>query len=607
MTKAKNKTKRDRSSWIDHFIVVVVCILGASVIYLLQQTLSIDNDIDLVKQQISSILQVVHGSDLNAVEATQDYFNMIDSKINSAVDQLFVIAGLPLAIFTIYSAFLAFRAPKDIENQLKELRQELDSARQINFELNKQNEQKVSEAEFQRKLLDATYRNKPYVKIEQLNNLADEYPDRWEIYAELGFVYDDLKEYDKAISNYELAYKNGWRGRLYNNAMAVAFSNKGDNQKAIELFSLAIDEESNDSDLYVNRAVSYSDIADFKSAFKDLDKAINLNPLNVNAFINKTHILIDYIQSKRYKPSELIELSTIAIESARRAQQLDPTDISIKELAAKTQKKIEAYLGSKNTWELVAKIDERIGDLEAEGSNYLAAIESYISSISNVLKSEAEVLNGKSFKVDEFISSISAYDKLINTLCLQEIKYMVDEKIDISLEVGAKLLIEASNMYKNKDVLAAERIFLFMSYVKLCPLAARAKIWLSYLVRREESRECSSQAIELLEDIGEDFRSGIWSMNYALCLICDSNSKLSTLKAIEILQKDTNGAKEIFKWWSCSEVVGRKESNFALLLLAIAGFRDLGDTKSLKKRFRQAKKDGYSLRYLKTVHSLEDK
>ena len=111
-------------------------------------------------------------------------------------------------------------------------------------------------------------------------NVADAYNNRGYAYRDLKQFYRAIADYDQAIRldpNFALAYNN--RGNAYNDL------NQFD--CAIEDFDLAIRLDPNMTGAYNNRGNAYSDLNQFDRAIADYDHAIRLDPNFTLAFNNR--------------------------------------------------------------------------------------------------------------------------------------------------------------------------------------------------------------------------------------------------------------------------------------------------------------------------------
>ncbi len=83
------------------------------------------------------------------------------------------------------------------------------------------------------------------------------------------------------------------------NARGTAFSDKGDEKRAIKDYSQAIRLTPKDTAAYVNRGNSYNALGQNKRALKDFNRAIRLNPKHVDAYIGRGSVYGDLEQFDR--------------------------------------------------------------------------------------------------------------------------------------------------------------------------------------------------------------------------------------------------------------------------------------------------------------------
>jgi tetratricopeptide (TPR) repeat protein/S1-C subfamily serine protease len=106
-------------------------------------------------------------------------------------------------------------------------------------------------------------------------------------YSNRGNTYYDLKDYPKAIADYDKAI-------AINPEYAVAYSNRGttysalkDYPKAIADYDKAIAINPEDAQAYNNRGITYSDLKDYPKAIADYIKFIAINPEDAQAYYNR--------------------------------------------------------------------------------------------------------------------------------------------------------------------------------------------------------------------------------------------------------------------------------------------------------------------------------
>lgn len=123
--------------------------------------------------------------------------------------------------------------------------------------------------------------------LDYLLKLMPKYKDDWNINYLIGSVYSKLGEYILAIDYLNKAMElNDKEPDIYNELGIIHFNN-GDVNKAIKIFSLGIDNCSEDYKLYFNRGLSYIQLKEYESGMKDVDRASLLNPEDENIRLQK--------------------------------------------------------------------------------------------------------------------------------------------------------------------------------------------------------------------------------------------------------------------------------------------------------------------------------
>ena len=102
------------------------------------------------------------------------------------------------------------------------------------------------------------------------------------------------EQYDEAIaaSNIGIDFKNNDEGKFYN-LLGTCHDLKGDKEKAIDAYTMAIERFPMDYNLYFNRAVVYDNTKDYASALKDLCKAVEINPYHSSSHLALAHLALN--------------------------------------------------------------------------------------------------------------------------------------------------------------------------------------------------------------------------------------------------------------------------------------------------------------------------
>ncbi|MCL2443083.1 MAG: leucine-rich repeat protein [Treponema sp.] len=100
-----------------------------------------------------------------------------------------------------------------------------------------------------------------------------------------GYDYCEKNDFDGAIAEFEevlkidpnhLEAKNSLSGSYFNRG--IAYNKEGDNTKAIEYLTKALDHKRDDAQIYGARGVFYNEVGDFNNVIDDFTEVINLSP-----------------------------------------------------------------------------------------------------------------------------------------------------------------------------------------------------------------------------------------------------------------------------------------------------------------------------------------
>jgi tetratricopeptide (TPR) repeat protein len=131
-------------------------------------------------------------------------------------------------------------------------------------------------------------------------------------YNNRALVYDKLKDYPKALADYE-------RALSLNPDDALAYLNRGnvydelkDYPKALADYERALSLNPDDAQAYLNRGNVYDELKDYPKALADYERALSLNPDDALAYYNRGNVyaelkdypkaLADYNQALRINP-----------------------------------------------------------------------------------------------------------------------------------------------------------------------------------------------------------------------------------------------------------------------------------------------------------------
>ena len=129
-------------------------------------------------------------------------------------------------------------------------------------------------------------KNKLKISENLYNKVLEINPNDTSVNYNLGKLYTEIKEYQKAISCYEKTVKinPNYINAYYN--LGLLFKLLGKFQKAIECFEKVIEIDPNNVQAYNNCAVLLGDTVDLIKAKKYLKKAISIDPKNLDLYWN---------------------------------------------------------------------------------------------------------------------------------------------------------------------------------------------------------------------------------------------------------------------------------------------------------------------------------
>ena len=126
------KYNRKHIEWKMTFIALVciisLCISVVAIIYMMQNSLSIDT----LAQKLNNYTELLEQDNSSRKsDAYLDFCESINSRVDSAITELLTIVSIFASIITILGVLLTFKAPKDMEKQITELRDLFDKTNNI--------------------------------------------------------------------------------------------------------------------------------------------------------------------------------------------------------------------------------------------------------------------------------------------------------------------------------------------------------------------------------------------------------------------------------------------------------------------------------------------
>ncbi len=579
------KYNRKHIDWKMTFIALVciisLCISVVAIIYMMQNSLSIDT----LAQKLNNYTELLEqDNNSHKADAYLDFCESINSRVDSAITELLTIVGIFASIITILGVLLTFKAPKDIEKQITELRDLFDKTNNI-----------VEEQEYLLMITDAVKEKTTYHRIRSLTNIITKHPNRWQAYLYRGSEYDDKKDYDKAIKDYTAAKEYGCDIEIYYNNMSIALSNRykltknySDQKQAVVLISKAIELNPEDASYYNNRGSIYEEMKKYELAKSDFDTAVSIDPDNYEAYANiaKWYFTMLRITDDVHKKEEY---RNQAISSINKALDLNYEDSqNLKQLSDLLTNEHSSNIEIDSIIDLLIKVNERSGDIDFEETDYINAISGYSKALSVFNGAPDEIINSNI----EVINRIC--DKIYN--CKTKIP-----NVDVTYNLGRKLLPLlfdlnriAFDYYSNNDFKNAGLFFEFGTILEGFGTVSSNN--LAYMIRRGEYHSIKHKISDLLSCKSMEDSSSFLRINRALCHIIGNDFKKDVRSALQEISMCDNDLDKAIEWWGNEDMVGKEESNLVLVLLSLMEKLELDENScDIQEMIETAIRDGYEI------------
>jgi tetratricopeptide (TPR) repeat protein len=133
--------------------------------------------------------------------------------------------------------------------------------------------------------------------VRDYNQAIEFVPGNAAAYNNRGIVYHNLGDYERAIADYDRVIDlDPEYAAAYNNR-GIVYHNLGDYERAIADYDRVIDLDPEYAAAYNNRGIVYHNLGDYERAIADYDRAIDLDPEYAAAYVNRGliyHNLGDY-------------------------------------------------------------------------------------------------------------------------------------------------------------------------------------------------------------------------------------------------------------------------------------------------------------------------
>lgn len=223
MKKRKTKNTQRRTTFHTSSVIsITLCIITMGLLiatclytyFINRQQEEHIRDINKLMVQISSDVDVSNEETLEDIYLS--YYNDIDQKATDSINVALSFFGFIFSLITIVNTIIAVRIPKQFENSLSEIDEQI-----------KEVERRAREATNAARYVDSVSSKKTTrEKIDAITAIIEDYGDNsGEFYFARGFLYDDIKDYDSAKADYTRAKKAGGSEHIYHNSMGVLYSN----------------------------------------------------------------------------------------------------------------------------------------------------------------------------------------------------------------------------------------------------------------------------------------------------------------------------------------------------------------------------------------------
>ena len=571
VARKREKTASISRSLFTVFLAILCVSVVLGMIVLTNRVIIIRNELDSINSMLTNVAPKQSASTYE-----EDYYLMyikLSEKAQQDMDRLVSTVGILATVYTIFGALIVFKAPHEIDKRIDKMDSLISDANNS-----------AMEATYQAAIIDAMvngYNGKMtnYERIRRLTQVIDRFPDKPDAYMQRGFIYDEMERYNEAIADYKSAFSRGADKSSYYNAMGVAYNKKEEYKKAISLYTKAIKSAKEDASQYVNRGSCYDDMGEFEKALDDYNKAIELDDGCKEAYINRS---ITYKKQRENESDDnrKDKLNNLIISDLQKALELDPDDVKTRHLLR------NSITPALNPDEMLAKIDERIGDLEYERKSFFSAFKQYVESCNYYLLKHIRDGENRMVEIERLISKIYTIqeDEIVSDLpkIPNELSFFCQGVRGISVQ-----------FYIEGKKEAAEKSFLVLSRYDRNDKGYILN--LSFMKRRKETNIVTSPVSDLLAQYDKP-SDAIWCTNKALCYVSGvDNHEISWEKAIEVMNASSENMDDAVSWWEHTEIVGDPEHNMAMILFKMSEKFSVQDDVPLPQRINIARNDGYSI------------
>lgn len=346
--------------------LITIAVFAVCIYLLFNQLFQMQEELSHLQGALEA-LEGASFSDSDLVALSQ--FKELTSYADTQVSKIIALAGLFLTIFSVFGGVVVFRAPREIDNRLKELEEAVESAN----ESARESKKFAKHVEYLYRLMEkiaitvgSNVTNRD--KINSIDELIRDYPDEVDAYYYKAAIYHEIGEYADAIKCANQALKllgDDKEAATYYNLIAVAYSDSGDQDAVIRYIDKALEIIPDQLDYLSNRAAFYSEKGEFDKAFEDYKSVLGIDPDYLRVLLNRCQ---DYQTMSKNADSVLkeIEYLNLARRDAQHAFRIDPENTVASSLYKRMVMTDNRDGINAKIDELLEKIDKRIEELEEQ-------------------------------------------------------------------------------------------------------------------------------------------------------------------------------------------------------------------------------------------------
>lgn len=326
MSKTKKKQMLGKINWLSWtlfilFAISVIISVFALCGYISQQT---ENDklqaqIDILKSE-----QLKEGFPQAEEHLYIEYYRELNDKTDDAISGMLTIVGIIAGIIMVFATLIAFKAPRDIEKRIDELKDETANANKAA----KKAKEATEDAKYQTSINNALSCKDIIEQTVQLTEIINDNPKKSKAYMYRASKKSEMQNYDGALYDYLMASKCGMNDSNYYYCVAGVYYDQNNYQKAIESYTKSLNENPKLYAACYNRGLAYYYNNSIDNALKDFKKYQTYNPeiplVHLWIFVCYSNLIETEMNDDKVK-----EYRKLAEENINEAYKLYPKDIGI--------------------------------------------------------------------------------------------------------------------------------------------------------------------------------------------------------------------------------------------------------------------------------------